>query len=655
MAEFYSIPEQSATAGEKAAYTMLKCRLSPEYHGWSNLVLHSVGVECDFILLHPQNGMFVIEVKDWAAHQIKHITAKNITVAHRGNEQNDKHPLLQARNAMFALKKLFVSKECLTHTAGPHARKLIFPINYCTALYRITAENILERGWDNILPPHKFLTKNHFDLNGNIEPFLLGTRDVIFGCSLSEAHINIIKALLGTPTIPTPKERAPIYTLDPEQTRISRYALDQQILLEGHAGSGKSVVLLERANYIKSQHPEWSVAIICFNAVMAHYLRLLQKAKAPIDATDHHEAIDIYDIYAWAKQHFPQYTIRLHNATNPEAALRIAVDFPNAIPDKQYDALLIDEGQDSNDTLLKFYRIMLRGINPSFTFCYDKRQSLYTQEDIAERLIQFGFTIQNEKQLVRQHRSILVLLALGFYMQHEEPETPIQNTLDKIWDTAKRIFYGMIDHALQVLNNLAHLIANVFTEKAARPQEALKHSFRIEHMSTIAKMTEAVAADIRSSVNSGECAYADWLVVYPVRRVENFSLPHRLMGKFRSKGVPYLYIDSERGESFVPPQDRQIVKDNRRGAQLALDAVKIMTIHTSKGLDAKRVAILAFDSLDKLSDSNHQSLAAKLGYVGITRAKEHCSIYFQNPDSNAVNILQCVATGLTSSDRRGRN
>ena len=70
------------------------------------------------------------------------------------------------------------------------------------------------------------------------------------------------------------------------------------------------------------------------------------------------------------------------------------------------------------------------------------------------------------------------------------------------------------------------------------------------------------------------------------------------------------------------------------------DAVKVMTIHASKGYDSMTSFILGFDGIDALKDDK----SAELGYVAITRAKKRCYIYYEKITPSVKILLDVVGT-----------
>ncbi|GJQ22118.1 MAG: hypothetical protein HBSIN02_24730 [Bacteroidia bacterium] len=636
MAIMYTELTGNETSGEKALYTRLKNKLSDEYSVWHNLVLHSKSIEVDFVIFHPSHGIWCIEIKDWVISQIRQASSADCLIDKEGKLTNYPHPLIQARKSWIALKQLFESNGELLHSDGIHKGKMVFPLNYGGAFFNIYESDITSSPHASFFPTRKFITadllKGEAISETQWERKFLLLREKDFSFELSPSQINAIKAALGTNVVIDTQTKQVAGTFDDYQEKLVKYKIEKQIVIEGPAGSGKSVVLLKRALHIKNTYPSWDVGIICFNAIMANYLKLLLTFEKP------GHSIDVFDVYDWAKLYLPSVKAHWKGSDNPEQAISSALSKANQKVDRQYDALLIDEGQDTSEVLLKLYRAMLKPSSNSLTFCFDKRQSLYTTGELVDRLNEFGFSIDNEKELVKQQRSVLVLLALAFYKKSKEPANEIAKIITEVYELADRFFYGF----KQTLSRLASGVGRFFglTKSSGPPdlKKELQNAISCNQCKSTEDMIHRLCDDIVASTKTDKASFQDWLVVFPSRIFQNVNLPDAIQARFNEKQIPFVYIDATAGTSSELPTG---IGDNRRSGALNSQAVKLMTIHASKGYDAQHVAILAFDSLGYL----HKENPAEVGYVAMTRGKQSCSIYFVER-TRPVTILEDIIAKL---------
>ena len=140
MARMY--PEQiegleEATEGEKRVFAFLKEAARPhkDFTVWYQPSVGSQGRVPDFILYGRKLGLLVLEVKDWASHQILSYTPHHFTVQFSGKSEQKTNPLKQAKSYTHALMERlreisdFVSREP-AHEGGlkiPVGRMVVFP------------------------------------------------------------------------------------------------------------------------------------------------------------------------------------------------------------------------------------------------------------------------------------------------------------------------------------------------------------------------------------------------------------------------------------------------------------------------------------------------------------------------------------------------
>src|SRR5512144_3183248 len=68
-----------------------------DYLCWFNVPIGPVRLHPDFIILHPQRGILILEVKDWRLSTIQSINSHDATIIVNGNPMKVKNPMEQAR------------------------------------------------------------------------------------------------------------------------------------------------------------------------------------------------------------------------------------------------------------------------------------------------------------------------------------------------------------------------------------------------------------------------------------------------------------------------------------------------------------------------------------------------------------------------------
>lgn len=469
-----------------------------------------------------------------------------------------------------------------------------------------------------------------------------------FNFDLGVEEIESVKKVLGVSEVKDIQSGEVSGTLDEVQVKLTTFKLEKQIIIEGPAGSGKSIVLLNRALNIKKKYPSWQVGILCYNAVMANYLRTI------LNRTEYgHNEVEIYDVWDWIRKYLPEAHEKARKSKDFDKSIIEALENSNYSVGRQYDALLVDEGQDSTEAHLTLYRAMLNRSSNSFTFCYDIRQSIYGKGELIEKMADFGFEIDNERSLIRQKRSVFFELAMNYYEAYKNPETIISEIVLKNKKLREKYFFRWYDWLVAKATGAIKFFSGKkkSDSQSLDFEEVLSQSVDFIQSKSIGDMVARLADNIAIAKNKHNVGYANWLVIFPAYVINDEKVDQIIQNVFQEKGIPFIYVHKERGATFKNNEDEAIRKeegDNRRNAELNYDGVKIMTIHSAKGFDCKRVAILAFDKLDQNPDNK---LPAELGYVAITRAKEYCAVYYiDRPES--VKILLGVFSEMTKGASR---
>ena len=637
MATMYTSFSEDATDGERRFFRKLEANLPDEFMVWQGVEVEGKKGkkrEIDFIVFHPIYGVWVIEVKDWQAGQILSTGEKNWEILERGKPQVRRSPFAQVRENKYTVKDALQRHVELKHAKGLHKGKLKVPIHSLVVFVNISSDDLegitrkdlrekllKEKAWLQDILDDPFADEKEWQ-----EKFLQ-SRDVKFQSDLSLPEIEKVKESFGVPKVFAPSGES-VGTLDAYQRRLVEMNPNRHLVIEGPAGSGKSVVLIKRAVFLAKKHSTWTIGVMCYNALMGQYLRTLISGESENKAIL--SRIKIWDVFQWANEHLPVIRSLYSQVDDPRKAIGLALDKSDSWP--QYDALLVDEGQDADENLLRLYRSVLKE-EGHLTLFYDNRQMLYTNSPMVERLEAAGFAGTKEKALVKQQRSVLILLALAFFERLKKPDTPPEELLQRVLTLGERMFFDVKNLVLGLVTGLARL----FTRKGGRVEWKKEIESRVQ-LVRVSSCRESV----REVVNNLALRQddVDALVLLPQRRIkrgifdEEMDVASLLREELRKRGVSYVYVDLREGQQFLEGRTTS-VGDNRRSVDLGISAVKIMTIHTSKGLDAKEVHVLGFDILE----DTFPGKVAEVGYVALTRAKEKVYVYYQNEHSTSVQAL----------------
>lgn len=143
--------ESDIQPGEKRFIAVLK-KLNDHYLCWYDIPAGEEQFRSDFIILHPERGLLVIEVKDWRMDTILSIGLDYARIRKRnGEECVEKNPLTQAQNNAFKLVRLLENDPLLTNPKGhQYEGKLVCPYAYGVVFSNITRKQFLDEKFDKV-------------------------------------------------------------------------------------------------------------------------------------------------------------------------------------------------------------------------------------------------------------------------------------------------------------------------------------------------------------------------------------------------------------------------------------------------------------------------------------------------------------------------
>lgn len=375
---------QPMTRGEKMVFDLLDHQLDA---AWEIYVQpHLNGLRPDFVLLNPNVGIAVIEVKDWSLDAMRYYVKRHqsglpeLYAERDGKSFAVENPFTKVKLYKDAIFNVYCPR--LNQKAGYGA---ICPV----VLFPFADRRRLLKLQEAFLSPRALGQRHHW--------FPVGGRD-----EMSAAGIEEFLPLLdrGNQKVMTPALADDLrgWLVEPDCASVQRKPLEldrnQRTLAEsrtssgyrrikGPAGSGKSLVLAARAAHLASAGS--SVLIVTFNLTLWHYLRdLIARGATRAGWT---ENITFVHFHEWCKRVCDQKATRDDYAKIIAPIAKIASDndldaqekkrrisvisgpiLDEAIPrlalkaaqadTEKYDAILVDEGQD----FLPLWWNALRGI-----------------------------------------------------------------------------------------------------------------------------------------------------------------------------------------------------------------------------------------------------------------------------------------------------
>lgn len=340
--------------GEEKLLNFFIEHLDPKWEIYTQPPLN--GVSPDFVLLHPDNGIAVFEVKDWAPD------TKNETLV--------KH---QRYNL---IKKIQLYRYKLQEALGPSAPKSLFPnITAGLVFPKWKSQKIKAIFDDNFRTIHKFRSDKFLNEFGKETQYknnlIIGQQNLESGNIknvfpnfnmhhplMNEEILKIIRPWLNSSEFDY--EQSTEINLDASQYRIVENKDKSKIRrVIGSAGSGKTLVAAGRAATLADESKK--VLFCCFNITLKNYLRDCSMRYARnniLNKSCISENITFLNFHSWVKEVFQMYGSEFENQSRSgkelddnfnNEVLRKIIKRQNININKEfiyYDAIIVDEGQD---------------------------------------------------------------------------------------------------------------------------------------------------------------------------------------------------------------------------------------------------------------------------------------------------------------------
>lgn len=575
------------TGGEKRFARRLEAKLEDDYLAWYDVPVGSRGFHPDFIVLHPRRGLLVLEVKDWRLDSIKDIDRLRASILTSRGLVKETNPLEQARGYACAIASLLQGDPALVASVGhPYAGKLRFPWDFGAVLANITRRQFESTDLGEVLAAHRVICQDEMLEDVDAESFqqrLWNMFSIRFGEMLTLPQIDRIRWHLfpeirigGTQAdLFEPAEALPdlLRIMDLQQEQLARSLGEGHRVIHGVAGSGKTMILAYRCLHL-AKATSRPILVLCFNVPLATRLETLLRDKGL------EGQVNVRNFHAWCRAQLVQYHVPLPNDGKDyadELVQRVIEAVGRGqIPAGQYGAVLIDEGHDFAAHWLRLLAQMVDPETNALLLLYDDAQSIYGRT----RRGSFSF-----RSVGIQAQGRTTILKLNY-----------RNTVEVL-----RLAYAFARDVLTPADADDDGVPLVLPESSARhgpPPELVRlPSFSAE--------TDFIVERLRALHDDGT-PWSDMAIVY-----RNHFMGERFSQRLGAAGIPVDWLHRSQGS---------------RRYRTGEDSVKVVTFHSSKGLEFPVVAIPGVGYLPHHHDDPEEEI--RLMYVAMTRAMERLVISY---------------------------
>lgn len=598
------------TPGERRVAQRLESHLEDDYLCWYGVPVGSRGLHPDFLILHPRRGLLVLEVKDWKADTIGSIDRFSATLVLEGRRKQTANPLEQAKQYAYSLKDALEQDPALVSGPGsPYQGRLAFPWGYGVVLTNISRKAFTQAGLEDVIPSDRVICQDEMIESVAPEAFqarLWGMFGVTFRCLLTLPQIDRVRWHLfpeirvtqGTFDLPTPDERVAgvvpdiVRVMDLQQEQVARSLGEGHRVIHGVAGSGKTMILGYRAQHL-AQALAKPILVLCYNAALAARLQYM------MDERGLRDKVSARSFHGWCHDQLRLYHVPMPQAEGQmyfqrlvEAVIR-GVD-RGQIPRAQYGAVLIDEGHDFEAEWLKLVAQMVDSETNSLLVLYDDAQSI----NRSPSRLRFSFA-----EVGIQARGRTTVLKVNY-----------RNTAE--------VMALACSFAREVLSPKE---ADEDGIPLLLPQSAGRHG----ELPTLKRIANAkgeldfIVGQARALHGAG-AAWKDMAVLFRVNRDGE-----RIAAHLTEVGIPVNLF----GKS-----------PDRRKFRPADDSVKLVTFHSSKGLEFPVVFIPFLEALPYMKDDVPGE--ARLLYVAMTRAMERLFLTHHGDSRFVSEVGEALAQGV---------
>jgi hypothetical protein len=664
-----TIPD-TATDTERRVFNALRRSLSDDCIVWYELPLPRQGrsVLPDFIVVGPHIGLVVIEVKGWQIWQIAEATKRHFTVLHHDQLEEKPNPLLQARyDVHTAIDLLKATRDpLLILQEGDRAGQLRFPYAAVVAMPRIRRAEFERHGLGQILQLDEVLL--HDDLEGDLEQRLREIR--LFPGEMPPPMIDAVRRILHPEVIirTARPSQGQLPLLDLAQEQIVKSHLQLTIkgralvrdldarLVRGVVGSGKTLILLYRAQFLSQINPTWHVLVLTYTRTLAEYLRdrLREIGGDP-------ERIEITHFHKWCRDALsPDGSMGTILEDNSQLGLvtRILDGMPEARPFGT--RFLVDEINWMKDHRLltwnAYAQAPRRGRGVGLTEA--QRQTVfsvfeaYQQRMVRDRQLDWGDVpirlleaLDAETVMPAQYHAILIDEAQDFAptwfqvaLRLLKPET---NQLFIVADGTQRIYrraFSWTSLGIDIRGSRSRLL----THSYRNTYEILATAYQMIHDADIHRDMESLGEEviepemIKERMPRGPLPvllqFADPASEYDHLVTEIRQL---LSGSFQPADI---LVAGRRWSIVNDLAETLRVHDipasiMTQAPSLSDPSVKVSTLHSAKGLEFPVVFICGLEALNDNQAGEHrvemvEAEERRLLYVGMTRARERLYVSY---------------------------
>lgn len=586
------------TEGEEQVYRFLAGVAKPDA---AHIAWYTPDVaerEPDFVLCSDEVGLVVLEVKDWALRQILKANPLHFDLQMGARVEQRTNPLRQAKECCLELKDRIQKDGRLLSPDPVHRGNPKIPLSFGVVFTNINKHEYLQQGLGAVLPPEKALFWDDLHPASDIcsdgsgrcfreamkerfpprFPFALTGKDryILKELLFPEVRVEVPSRGGGDDEYGWRAER--LRVLDHHQEAIARKWDGGHRIILGPSGSGKTLVLVHKAGFLRKYDPKIRrILCVCYNVTLVNHIRRLLGAKGVPLGENGVEVLQFFDLCAKVLGEPIQHEgeeAAYYDLVVQETLQRVEAS------GLRYDAILVDEGQDFSDDMIRVITSLLNPDTDHLTIAMDDAQDIYRPRAAWKTL--------GVKALGRVHR------LQGIYRNSREIAAFAERFAGRHEGAPEEVGARQLD-----------LLPDMLACHGPRPD--------LLACPDLETVLQRISVTISALQDQHGYPLSEFAVLYPMRSPpagDGVNLPQAIQHALDASGIVWRWAS----EDFRA----------KRSYDLTADSVTVSTAHSVKGLDFASVILVGFDLLEPGRWTEEQ--LRSLTYVAITRARYHLHV-----------------------------
>lgn len=579
-----NVDKRCANAGERAVLHQLKRCLSDDYMVWHNVPLGPRARQPDFVILSPRQGILILEVKHWKRSTLVNANRDSVELKTERGLITEANPLRQARDYAMELVDLMAKDVLLVHGEGPFRGKLLFPYGWGAVFSGLAEKDVIASEFHGPFPSHQILMRDDLDESVGDAAFqgkLWGMFTVTYPHTLSLPQRDRIRWHLfpeirvqQQPSLLEDGDVSPAFLLpdlmqvmDLQQEQVARTLGEGHRVIHGSAGSGKTMILVFRAQQLAAAaQPDRPILVLCYNRALS------QRIEGQLRQRGVDERVVVRTFHSWCQELVKAYQLDVPKGLAGSAyyeALAETVSRSVAsglVPAGQYTALLIDEAHDFEDAWLEMAARMVTPTTNSLLVLYDDAQSIYQKTRRKFNFASVGIQAQGRTSILKlNYRNTAEVLTLAMHCAQ-----------------------SLLSDRAETDETMQSVLPVTAGRRGPVPVLLVAGNAREE--------AEWVAERVRQAISAGRALDEVAVLCRIKRHMDAVGLA------LQRKGIAFQSMNAPGFRSF----------DWMR------PSVKLLTLHSAKGLEFPMVVVAGLDAMPAAGESMDEEV--RLLYVGMTRA-----------------------------------